>query len=275
MLSSYGIFEELDNKIFKLNALGETFVSDDPDSLYPIAIYLNKEDSYFRAFSEILYSIETGKSSFEKVFHTSFFEYLKQNKSSHENFNQYMVGKFTPIFRDVIKKYDFSLFNTIVDIGGGNGNFIFEILKKYKNAHGVIFDLQELRKTVLDNIAKESLTGRCEFIGDDFFITIPKNADLYIMKSIIHDWADNDAIKILNNCYNAMSKNSKLLIIEQIVYHNQSNDCVKLSDMMMLSLFGSKERSKEEFTELLSRAHFKISNILETDTEFSIIEVIK
>ncbi|MGD9109204.1 MAG: methyltransferase [Gammaproteobacteria bacterium] len=274
LVVSYGIFEEKENRIFELNELGSMLVSSNPNSLYPMARYLNEEDCYFKTFENLLYTIKTGKPAFEKTFNLPFFEYLKQNETSRKNFNRYMVGKFTPVFKSAIKSYDFSQFGSIVDIGGGNGNFILEILNANKNIQGYIFDLLEVKSVADLNIKDAGLSDRCKFIGGDFFTAILQQADAYMMKSIIHDWQDDDAIKILKNCRKIMRGNNKLLIMEQIISPDKPHDAVKLSDMLMLLLFGSKERTKEEFASLLAQADLKINNIFSTDTEFSILEII-
>lgn len=274
LLVSFGVFSENKEKCFELNELGALLVSSNPESLRPMVKYLDEEGYVSKACDNLFYSIETGGSAFEEVFSLPFFEYLKQNKSSHENFNQYMVGKFTPIFKSVINTYDFSRFRSIIDIGGGNGSFMLEILNANKEIKGYVFDLPELKNAASVNITNATLSDRCQFIGGDFFKDIPRLASIYLMKSIIHDWSDEDALKILKNCRKGMDENSKLLIVEQIIFPNRKRDAIKFSDMMMLVLFGSKERTEKEFKSLLRQARLKINTIIQTDTEFSIIEAI-
>ena len=112
----------------------------------------------------------------------------------------------------IIAAYDFSGFDRIVDVGGGHGALINAIISANPNARGVLADLPQ----VVEHLANSAI-NRCEVAVIDFFESVPKGADAYILKYIIHDWNDGDALKILRNCRSAIRHDGRLLLMEHVL----------------------------------------------------------
>jgi hypothetical protein len=148
------------------------------------------------------------------------------------------------------------------------------ILRQYPHLNGLIFDLPEV-VDLLPQKNPDILNQRCRAVAGDFFSAIPSGGDVYILKSVLHDWNDDEAIKILNNCFKAMPANSRLLIVESVLLPKQQAAYANCVDILMLAVTGGKERTQASFENLLDKAGFKINTITSTSTEFSIIEASK
>lgn len=273
-LASIEIFSETQERKFMLTPLAEFLRSDVPDSQRYFAV-MHGEEWWWRPWREILHTVQTGETGFEHIFNMQVFQYLKQNREAGEIFDAAMSTRNT---REIATSYDFSGITNIVDIGGGTGLLISSILKNYPHMQGVLFDLPEVIKDARTVIESRGISNRCRLEEGSFFETIPSGGDAYIMRSILHDWDDEQAMLILNNCRKAIHKTSKLLILDYIVPSGNSPSPSKLSDIAMMALLGGAERTELEFKKILNATGFKIKRILSISDSFmqdmSIIEAI-
>ena len=170
--------------------------------------------------------------------------------------------------------YDFGSINTLVDIGGGDGGHLIEILKEYPQMKGILFEQPETARRAEGYIREAGLTGRCKSISGDFFKaeTIPDNGDAYMMRNIMHCWADQPSRQILINIASRMSDTARVLVMEQKLPSSdeQLNACVEhwsitpaWWDMLMLLWFGGAERTLEEFRTLYKSAGIKLTDVME------------
>ncbi len=171
----------------------------------------------------------------------------------------------------MVAGYDFSEFKTIVDIGGGNGDLISAVLNKNPKAKGILFDLPEVIKRSHDNIAARGLTERCKLDSGSFFESVSKGGDAYIMRHIIHDWSDADAITILSNCRKAMNPGGKVLVVEAVIQDGNEPSPFKLLDLSML-LVGGKERTNKQFEYIFTQAGLKLNRIVPFQHDLSVVE---
>jgi hypothetical protein len=214
-LATVGIFSEIQPRCFKLTPIAQLLRSDVPDSLRAISVLFG-DDLLYQPFGKILYSVKTGKPAFDHVFNMSFFDYLKQDSIAGRVFDDAMTSLSNQSASAIAAAYDFSKMKSIVDVGGGNGMLLGTILKANPHLKGILFDLPEVIERARDSqyLTTEISSGRCQLIPGNFFETVPDGADAYLMKHILHDWNNDECIKILNNCYKSMAENGKLLIIE-------------------------------------------------------------
>jgi ubiquinone/menaquinone biosynthesis C-methylase UbiE len=272
-LASVGIFAEGRPRQFSLTPLAEPLRADVPDSKRALA--LMSGDEQFQAWTEITYSIQTGKKAFDKVFGEPIFDYLGKNLEKAKIFDAAMVGIHGRESNAVQSAYDFSGIKTIVDIGGGNGSQIVALLKANPAMRGILFDLPHVIDRAKSNIAAAGLTNRCELIPGSFFESVPAGADAYFMRHIIHDWEDEKSLKILRNCHRAMPADARLLIVESVIPPGNEPFGGKFLDLVMLLIPGGKERTEDEYRELFAQAGFELSKIVPTGSEVSVIEAIK
>jgi tRNA A58 N-methylase Trm61 len=215
-LASIGVFEETDDGRFRLAPLAESLQTDAPGSLHPLAI-LYGDDWHYRAYGPLLHSIMTGKSAFEHVHGQPFFEYLNEHPDAGEIFNQAMTAYSEQEIAAILGVYEFSCVSRVVDVGGGHGRLIAAILGANPHARGMLFDQAPVVEGARDFIAQLGLETRCELIAGDFFRSVPAGGDLYIVKSIIHDWDNETAAAILRNCRAVMTSQARLVLVERVV----------------------------------------------------------
>lgn len=268
-LASVGVFAEDDCHRFGMTPLAECLL-DVPGSQRYLAIMACEEQ--FRAWGELLYSVQTGKTGFDKVFGMPIFDFLAQHPEQANAFDLAMVGVHGRESAAVLDAYDFSGFRVLADIGGGNGSVITGVLGKYPALRGILFDLPGVTERATDNIKAAGLADRCQVIGGNFFKAAPQGADAYMMRHIIHDWDDEKATTILQNIHRVMPKDGKLLVIEGVIQPGNDPSFGKLLDLAMLVNPGGKERTEEEYRTLFKMAGFDLVRIVRTAVEISVIE---
>ncbi len=271
-LGSVGIFTEVGPRRFALTPLGECLCSDAAGSLRSYAIVA--KEMGWEPWGELLHSLKTGETAFQHLHGKGYFDYLRENQELGSLFNEAMTGFVTMNGLAVASAYDFTSISKIVDIGGGHGALTSAILAKYPDMRSIIFDLPDVVKGARKKLEDKGLSNRCECIGGDFLKEVPSGGDAYLMTSVIHDWDDDHAVTILRNCRKAMPEIAKLLLIEMVIPPGDTPFFGKLLDLMMLVNLGGRERTGDEYRDLLDTAGFRLTRIIPTNTPSSIIEAV-
>lgn len=271
-LCAIGVFKESGERQFENNEASKLLISDMPGTLRDLLRWLNCKP-FWNACREFDYSLKTGQSAFNKANGKLVFEYLKDHEDVAGLFNNAMSSASSVTGPIVADTYDFSGFKTIVDIGGGHGSLLAAIITKYPHLRGVVFDLPE----VIQSVNPDKLTNKLDFQAGDFFEGVPKGADIYIMKHIIHDWDDEHCVKLLRHCCHAMSDGGKVLVVEQVITDAPESVFAKLFDIEMLAITHSgRERTVAEFKELFTKAGLKLTRVVPTkQTSICIVEAVK
>lgn len=266
--ASVGIFEESTDGMFSLNALGETLLSKVKGSVRPWA--LANLGEHYPAFGNLTYGVKTGKIPFDEVHGVSLWDYYKAHPKAGENLVEAMAGMSGAVIEGITAAYDFSSFETIVDIGGGNGALLFSVLDTAVKSKGIVFDEPYVIQQT-ENHIPVTLKARCKVIGGSFFEVIPAGADLYLTKWVLHDWNDDEVLLILKTCFKAMKVGSKLLIIEAVIADDKLNTphAAKLLDLNVMAMSPGKERSVKEFKALIETAGLTFNRLIFTNTELS------
>ena len=265
-LASLGIFSEQNDRIFAMTPTAEPLRSDVPHSLRDVAIFWG-EDWHWETWGQMLYSVRTGHPAWAQAHGDDVFEYFRKNPEAGAIFNRAMSSFSGPATKAVLEAYDFGGIETLIDIAGGHGRLISGILEAYPSMRGVLFDLPYV-------IEGASRIDRCEYVSGDFFAGVPSGGDAYIMKSIIHDWDDARALKILQNIRQVMRPDGRVLLVEAVIAAGNNHDFGKLIDLEMLVSPGGKERTAAEYAELFSRAGLRLTRIVPTKSPFSVIEAV-
>jgi len=192
------------------------------------------------------------------------------------NFDAAMAGFTHMAALAVAGEYDFSRFETLMDVGGGNGALLIGILKAHETLRGIVFDQPHVTERAEKEIAANGLGERCRAIGGDFFAEVPSGADAYLLKHVIHDWDDDRAVAILRNCRHAMGAKGTLLILEGVYPPriDTSPECrgAAANDVNMLVNTGGRQRSEAEFHALYQAAGLRLTRILPTSVRIAVIE---
>jgi hypothetical protein len=273
-LASLGIVSEGEPGCFAIATLGEYLRSDRADSLQAMAI-MNGEEHY-RAWGDLLYSVQTGENAFERIYERPIFEYLGQNPSAAETFDRAMTSYSSLEIPAIVASYDFSGIHTLVDVAGGVGSLLLAILAANPQMQGILFDLEAVIDRAKPLVAQSDAASRCQLATGDFFTSVPTGGDAYILKHIIHDWGDDAALAILTACQVAMPVGAKLLLAEQVIPPGNEPFVGKLLDLNMLVMCqGGCERTEAEYRDLLDRAGFDLTQIIPTPSFTSIVEAIR
>ncbi|MGB7921759.1 MAG: methyltransferase, partial [Pyrinomonadaceae bacterium] len=236
-----------------------------------ISVFMGDQCNW-QAWGDILHSVKTGETAFEHVFGMGFFQHLDRHPESAKVFSEAMTSGSEPFNAAVTAAYDFSTIKEIVDVGGGHGSFISTILKAYPEMKGILFDVPHVSEGARCRLRAEGVADRCRVVAGDFLESIPEGADAYIMKHIIHDWDEASAINILKNCRRAMRPDAKLLLVEGVLSCGDTPAIGKLVDLQMLLMPGGRERTEEEYRQLLEAAGFRLTSITPTRSPLSVIE---
>ncbi len=267
MLAGHGIFQEDAHQIFSNTEESAMLSVKHPNSLHSLCIFYGQD--IHKAWDSLLPSIQQGIPAFELSFQQPVFGYFKNNPDKAILFQAAMKEKSQAVIKSALSAFDFSPFDKIVDIGGGHGQFLSALVHRYPHVSATLFELPEVvEKLPMTNLNMELSRG-------DFFKQIPQNKDLYILKSVLHDWDDDRATQILQNCHQAMNEKSRLLIVEVVLQPKDQSLYANNMDLLMLAITGGKERSLASFEEMLEKSHLTLENIHPTSTEFSILEVKK
>jgi len=270
-LVSVGILKSADGGRFSQTPLSETLVTDIPGSLRWFAVSELGQEHY-PAWGNLMHSVKTGDIAFDNFFGEDVWSYFQKNPEDAAVFNNSMSNMTAAVNEAITSRYDFSGFETLVDLGGGHGGLITAILKANPKLKGVLFDAEQVIEGARAKIEAAGLADRCETVAGDFFKSVPAGGDAYIMKWIIHDWNDEKAITILRNCRNQVPSNGKLILVDCVVPETDEPDFSKFIDLNMLVMTGGKERTGKEFEQLLGAAGFKLLRVIPTDLPTAIVE---
>ena len=159
-----------------------------------------------------------------------------------------------------------------VDVGGGNGAFLNALLARQPDARGIAYDLPGVAEDAERQRSGARSESRLQFLAGNFFASVPAGADLYLLKMVLHDWNDSDAVRILQNIRTAVPPQGRLLVIEMIIPEGRQRHPAMLTDLNMMVMTGGRERTQTEFRRILESAEFCLVRTIPTLTPFSIIE---
>jgi ubiquinone/menaquinone biosynthesis C-methylase UbiE len=272
-LCSVGLCSQRSDGLFELTELGALLRSDHPSSLSAWAQHWGGNS--WLAWGNLLHSIRTGQGTRELVVGTQGFTHLDRNPEAAAIFNQAMVSLTRLAALEVVKAYDFSG-KKVMDVGGGYGELLAQVLVEYPSASGVLFDMTHAIANARQAFTERGLAARCEFVTGDFFESVPGGADVYMLKSVIHDWPDDRAITILQACRRAMQPDTRLLLVERVMPErldaSEQSESLARSDLHMLVALGAQERTPAEFEALLRASGLKTLRLIDTGGDYQIIE---
>lgn len=282
-LVNLGVCDEIDGGQFGLTSLGEYLRADHADSVQSRVI-LNAE-VHSALWADMLATVKTGESASQRVFGMPFYDHLAQNPAVGSLFDRAMTsaGWVRYRFHPAVEAYEFGQFRTIVDVGGGNGTLMVELLKTYPQPSGTVFDVPRLAEAARQTIEEARLTARCQFLGGNAFEAVPAGGDAYLLSNFVISWGDDEALVPLRNCRKAIAPGGKLLLVEWVVPTGDDPkeglrfwDTVTM-DLIMLAAFGSRSgyvRTRAEFQALLGAAGFTITAVVPTRASVAVIEAV-
>jgi len=266
-LTTIEVFVRNPDGRFGNSPLSEVLRTDHPLSLRSEGMLLPASFMWL-PLGELCESVRTGKPAFERLHGQSFFTYLEGHPEDAANFNRVMAQEIMWTAPALLRAYDFSQFKRLVDVGGGQGVFLRHVLAATPNLRGVLYDQPQVVAEAGD-LLKGQVAAQTEIIGGNFFENVPNGGDAYLLRKVIHDWEDADALKILRNVRRAMGADAKLLLVEGLI--DSALSPVGFMDLMMLVFFRGRERAEADFRSLLHSAGFTLNRVIPAGT-YSLME---
>ncbi len=272
-LASLGVLAEQKEQRYSLTPLGEALKLNAPGSARSTVLTFGSPWAQ-SAWDHLVYSVQSGKTGFEKAQGMPLFDYLARHPEAASLFNETMVGFHSQEPPAVAAAYDFSTFKTIVDVGGGTGNLLAAILTHYAGPRGVLFDLPHVATEASSLLKAKGVNNRVTIEAGDFFISVPAGGDAYLLSHIIHDWDEDQCLTILRNIRKAMNSGGRLLITEMVLPAGDTPHPGKMLDIAMLVWPGGQERTLAEYDRLLSKGRFHLARVVPTESAVNVMEAV-
>ncbi|EOZ1453355.1 methyltransferase [Enterobacter bugandensis] len=270
-LSLRGLFLLLDNHCWALTEQGKLLCENTPGSQRN-AILLFTDEMFSHSAAALPETLSQARPGFDIHFNKDFFNYLSTNPEKSQLFDSAMSSLTSGVNQKIAESYPFPNEGLLVDIAGGKGGLLKEVLFRSPGLSGLLFDRPE---TVANTLLSDAgLENRWQVEGGDIFHDMPKGGDIYMLKNILHDFSDADCLRILMILRRAINKGKKLLVVEAILPDDGAFHPAVNLDVVMLMTLNGRERTMKEFTQLLESSGFALQTIYPTRSLTSIIEAI-
>ena len=276
LLASVGVFEELEDGRFGLTPMADLLRADAEGSMQSM-VKLMAGPGIQDSWKELEYCVRTGQPAFRKHSPDADpFTQMSQDPEAAAVFDRAMATFAPQTAAAVAAAYDFSVFERIADVGGGNGAILCGLLKANPKLTGFVFDQPHVVERAKTHVEAQAMADRCDLVGGSFFESIPSGADAYLLKHVIHDWDDEKSAVILRNCREALPPDGKVLIIEG-VYPARIDTSIgsrgaAANDVNMLVVAGGRQRSEAEFRDLYAASGLRLTRIIPTLAPVAVIE---
>ncbi len=282
-LAALGLCEERSPGSFALNDAGSLLRRDTPRSLHYLVLLLT-EPVMQEAWLNLGKSVRTGRTAFEELFGKPVFQYMAGEPELSQLFNAAMSQRTRSdgVAGSLPARYDFARFTSLTDVGGGDGTLLASVLGAHPTLKGVLFDTPQGVAEAQATLDGAGLGDRCAVVGGDFFDSVPPGSDLYMIKSVLHNWDDERCVEILRRIRAGIPSDGRLLIIEPVLPEVVSADTVRIdaaedpymSDLNMMVLIGGRERTRTDFESLCADSGFAVERVIDlpADVDFSLVE---
>jgi SAM-dependent methyltransferase len=283
-LTAAGLVAEAGPGCFGLTPVTQLLRSDVFGSSRDTAVMFGEE--VFRSFAEITHTLRTGQPAFEKVYGQPFYDYLGGNPAAARTFGTAMGGAGVPA---VLTGCDLAGLRTVVDVGGGDGGLLIRVLRAQPQARGVLVDLPAAAAQARERLGRAGLADRVDFVEASFFDEMPAGADAYVLCRVLHNWPDEDAVRLLQRIRKVMAPDGRIIVVEDLVHpatvQNKSQDeaaqpaqdgkpqpaqdggsqsrraGAEIMDLLILVMLSGCDRTESEYTDLLGRAGLRVSAV--------------
>jgi DNA-binding transcriptional ArsR family regulator len=270
-LITRGIFRQRRDGRYELTPLADTLRSDADVSMAALARFVGSPQ-HREHWSHLTDAVRTGRSVIPALRGKPVFEYLAEAPELAEIFNGAMTSVSELMIAPLIAAYDFSPYATIVDVGGGHGRLLAAILGATPNSCGILFDLPQVVAGAPAVLAEQRVADRVRIVEGSFFDTVPEGGDAYVLKNVIHDWPDDEAVHILGNVRKAAAAGKNVLLVEGVLPGHDREFSGNWVDLEMLVSADARERTAAEYGELLRRAGFDMTRVVASAAPLSVVE---
>jgi cyclopropane fatty-acyl-phospholipid synthase-like methyltransferase len=269
-LATVGVYAEQPDDAFANTPLGEGLRSDVLGSMRPLARTLS-DPAVWSAWGHLSHSVRTGENAFRALQGVDVWAHRQAHPESNAIFNDNMTALSSLVAEAVANSYDFSDFSSVVDVGGGQGALLRAVLSRHGHLTGTLFDLAHVAGDAQTALTPQRVASPWTVVTGSFFDAVPA-ADVYILKSILHDWPDNECREILSTCHRALNADGVVLLVETVLGRPGHEVDAAFSDLNMLVLPGGRERTEQEYAALFDSVGLDLTRVVDTGTRYSIIE---
>jgi hypothetical protein len=270
-LISRGIFRRRRDGRYDLTPLARTLRWETPDSVAAFARFAGSAQDR-EHWSHCIDAVRTGMSVVPTLRGMEGFDWIASDPELSEVFNLAMTNISEMAVGAVCASFDFAGYRTVVDIAGGHGRLLAGILTVTPTATGILFDLPHVVSGAEPLLSKHGVAERVRIAEGSFFDAIPEGGDLYVLKNIIHDWPDDKAGQILKTLRAATRTGTTVLLVECVIPPHDRDFPAKWMDLAMLVDNAGRERTADEYRNLLQQEGFHLTRIVPTASPFSIVE---
>jgi hypothetical protein len=259
---------------FRLADVGTCLRSDVPGSLGPFAV-MSGSDWVWRSWGAMEHTLRTGETAFDSVFGSPLFDYYAGHPDAAAVGAAGLTSRSAAENDAILAACDLGAARRIVDVGGGEGTLLRAVLRAHPGTTGVLLEMPHVVEFARRAVAGAPEAGRAEFVAGDFFAEVPGGGDVYLLKKVLHDWADEPAAAILRSVRAALPEGARLLVVEHVVLPGNEPSFAKLLDLLMLVYAGGRERSEAEFRLLLATAGLTLTRVVPTAAAVSVLEAVR
>jgi hypothetical protein len=262
-LARIGVFEEQPDRTFALTEDGAGLRRDAARSVRGHAAFIGRYH-HWNTWSQLVESVRTGKPAFHSIYGKSPWEWREEHPAESALFDDFMTAMTRGVDDEIVASYDFGRFTHVVDVGGGRGALVAAMLAAHPQLTATLFDQEHV-------VAGAPRIERCRSAAGSFFDEVPRGGDAYVLKSVIHDWADEEAVAILRTCAAALEGDARVLLVER----DLADPAAPWLDLQMLVMLGGRERSEEEFAALFRAAGLEPTGVTPVAGGFAVFEARK
>ncbi|MGI5290036.1 methyltransferase [Nonomuraea polychroma] len=258
-----GVFTEPEPGTFAVNEPAALLASDHPSGMRARLDLGGFGGQMDLAFIGLLHTVRTGQPAWESVFGAPFWPHLAANPELRVSFDA-MMAAGADYVADAARGYDWSGVRHVVDVGGGTGALLAEVLRAHPDIRATLVDLPDTVDRGRQYLAERGLDTRCAFVGQSFFDPLPAGGDAYVLGRVVHDWGDDDALLILRRCADAAGPHGRVVVIES---HGHSDDDPAMfaeMNLRMLLFSGGRERTVEDYIALTAEAGLDVADVHST-----------
>ncbi|SHG69898.1 methyltransferase [Streptoalloteichus hindustanus] len=265
-LSALGLFRPTAPGNYELTELGELLRDD-----HPIGLRAFLDQNGFGArldavTAHLATAVRTGRPVYRDVFGRGFWADQDSYPDESLSFNRVMAAHTRWFGPDLRRSYDWGAFRHVVDVGGGTGagTFLAELLRAYPAMRGTLVeDPAETAMSGVDALAE--VGDRCDAVTQSLFDPLPEGADAYVLTTILRNWDDDNAVRLLRRCAEAAGAGGRVLVIERVLSDDDHQLHVRDANLRILLLLGGKERELAEFRAVGAAAGLELTATLPTD----------
>jgi hypothetical protein len=270
-LAAAGILEARPDGRFALTPVGQCLRTGAPGSMRSLLI-AELAPGHWLPWGDLEHSIRTGGPATLKTLGKPVWEYYSEHAAEGEAFADGMSNISSMVIQAVLAAYSFAGARLVVDVGGSHGSLLSAVLRAVPGARGILFDLPQAVSGAGPSLAREGVADRVECRGGSFFEAVPTGGDIYLLKTVLHDWNDEECVKILTACRAAMDPDGRVVVVEMIIDSEGPPSPAPFMDLNMLVMLTGRERTREEFSALFEHAGLALARIVPTQSPFVVIE---